>query len=183
MPAPQQRRSWDEFADAALAIIKPSAEQREAIRAKLAKDIALLRDYAQALQRAPIPSKTRLDDYLKALRATKRKHSDWPSWTQEEQKQRRQFLALIDYEIDRVASEYDYVSVIGHRRPNRIAFAACERAAEYLKPEQRTLTGNGPWHLVTKLLYESATGEAGRDLMHVLRQRGRIRAPKVDLTL
>jgi hypothetical protein len=170
MRAPQQGRSRDEIVREALEVIKPPADQREAIRAKVLKDIDWLQAFAQGQSRRPAAGefKERLADYLNALHVAKRKSVRSPSWTEEQE--RKQFLAILDREIERVAIRHDDLLVKKGARPlDRIARVATERAAEYFLPEQRTLTGNGPWHRLAVLFYQAATGKAG-DLMHVLRK-------------
>ncbi len=173
MPAPQQARTRDDLVAAALEVIKPPADQREAVRAKLRKDIDWLREFAKA-GRPPTPGrfKQQLADYLKALHLTRRKHVRWPSWVQHEKQERKQLLEILDREIERVEIRRDDVSVKEGARPlDRIARVATERAAEYfLLLEQRTLTATKPWHRLSVLFYEAATGEPGRDLVHVLRK-------------
>jgi hypothetical protein len=85
MPAPKKRRSDAEIVDEMLALLKPPADQREPIRAKVLKHIDSLRGHEQAIARGYVlsPGKVteKLDNYLKALRQAARKHSTFlPVW-------------------------------------------------------------------------------------------------------
>jgi len=147
------------YVERALAIIEPPAEQREAVRTKVALYIEALPRIAPILRQETrgVPTK-QLRSYVKRLAATRRARAALP-W-----RMRIQELAL-DAEIDRVQSQL-LCSRRGHRPRDLIAHAAVIASAECLTPERCTLTYGGPWHILTMLFYEAATRQAHRD--HVL---------------
>jgi hypothetical protein len=142
------------------------------------KDIDWLQSFAQAERIRPAPSagefKTRLGDYLKALRVAKRKYVHWPTFQQREQ--RAQFRASLDAEIERVKAEHDDIVSVRHgsKRPDRVALAAVDRASFRVSHEQRKLNESSAWHRLAQLYFAAATGE-DRALMHYLRKVNRER--------
>jgi hypothetical protein len=172
IPAPE-RRSDTDFVKAMLEVLRPTANQRETVRAKLRKDVTWLRAYAEAERSLPPPAtpgrlKEQLSRSLAALSEAKRTLVRWPRPTPFEVRDRRQLVEMLKGEIERVKMRHDFTSVnrTGGRQRDLIARVAAEYAAEYFPPEQLTLSDGGPWHRLTRLFYEAAD----RDLMHVLRK-------------
>jgi hypothetical protein len=175
-PAPEQRRSDADFVQAMLEVLRPTANQRESVRAKLRKDVTWLRAYAEAERSLPPPAtpgrlKEQLSRSLVALSEAKRTLVRWPRPTPFEVRDRKQLVEMLEGEIERVKMRHDFTSVnrTGGRQRDLIARVAAEYAADYFPPEQLTLSDRGLWHRLTRLFYEAA-GEADRDLMHVLRK-------------
>jgi hypothetical protein len=184
MRTPAQARTREELVAAALEVIKPPANQREAVRAKVIEDIEWLCEFAQAERIQPAPAagelKNRLHDYLETLRAAKRQFVRWPTWRQggEEKlmEHREQFLAHLDAEIERVEARHDSIQVRRTgRQQDRVALAAVDKAAFCLNREQRKRSQTGEWHRLAQLYFGAATGEFDRNLFHLLRKVDRER--------
>jgi hypothetical protein len=182
MRAPQEPQGYIERA---LAIIKPPAEQREAMRSRLDGYLERLshilpepvaRIVLEDLGAKYSPSgetPKRLRRFAKCLAAMR---DACPRWANQE------LIRALDAQIDQVQQELS--SRRGHKPRDHIAVHAVLYAAGCLTAERLTLTGGGDWHLLSMLLYEARTGEPDRD--HVLnymrkmklrRRHGLISAP------
>jgi hypothetical protein len=167
MDAPNKQRGDDEIVSEALKVIKPPADQCEAIRTKVIKHVDSLRRFAKADLPPRGEIEKRLTDYLRNLRASKRTFVHLPYFWDFTWPEHRQFLTLLDAEIDRIKQEHDSIQVAkGSKQRDRIADVAVQFAMALLDPEQLTLTTKGPWHRVAALLYEAVTGKP--DVTHVL---------------
>jgi hypothetical protein len=167
-------RAPQTYVEQALAIIEPPAEQREAVRSELMRYLETLPRIAAkvrhpAVMAAERGATKRQRCYLKHLRATRDACPDLPDWPPASTR----FVQELDAEIDRVQQELR--SRHGHKPRDGIASMVVLHAAEYLPAKRRTLTNGGPWHLLSMLLYEVATGQPNRDhLLNYMRRMKRI---------
>jgi len=153
MRAPQHGRTRDEIVREALEVIKPPAEQRDAVRAQLISCVdAMPKLVVPALRRwtAREPRMKQLRRYLKYLLATRQACLGGA-----------EFLAALDAEIERVQQRCD--KRYGKKPRDHVAEVAALYANDLLKPRRRTLTPSGHWITLTMLFYEAATGRAERD--------------------
>jgi hypothetical protein len=176
-----ERRSDAEIVDELLVVLDPPPDQREAIRAKVMTRIerirlktSWIRDIAPERFRSANKRKKELGDYLKALQTADRKYRALPrrhyeDWLQEK------FREQLAQEIDRIMVQYRGINVgHGHKPRDLSAKQAVQSALGLLCPrwwetpreEWPKITREGPWHLLSTLLYEALRGQSDRD--HVL---------------
>jgi hypothetical protein len=167
-----RRRSNDEIMAAALTLIDPPDDQREACRANVASRISLIQQFAEGLPRRPTPRqvKEQLASYLQTLQATKTRFGRL-LWRYRERD--KDFLVELNAEIEQIEADHEAYRVPpGSKQPDLIAKAAVQCATELLRPEayhrlgrdsRPPLTNDGPWHQLSNLFYEVAGGDPGSD--------------------
>jgi uncharacterized protein YdbL (DUF1318 family) len=196
MPAPKSRLDEmlallkppdAEIVDKMLALLKPPADQRERIRAKVLDHISSLQRHELAITIGYVLSpgrvREKLDDYLKALRQAARNHSiavrlstgfEWDS--------QLDFGERLDAQINHIKTLRDSIKVKQGRRPvDLTAEAAVQCALSYLCPQWYRkpieqwppVTPGKPWHQLSKLLYEAASGRSDGD--KVLNYMGKLK--------
>jgi hypothetical protein len=182
-------RSRDAILAAAVKLIKPLPEHREAFRAQLKARIECARDIHQRTANMPPPGemRDRATDYLKVLRRVK-KHAEAVRpfhWSDD-------FIAALDQEI----IEVDALTCLVVRKdagPQRdqVNDLATIMARDLIDPDPNrhpenrgkdlpaidchwrqpaTLTRGGVWLELASLIVEGATGTRGRDMMEYARQ-------------
>ena len=161
-----QGRSDQEIVADALKAINPPSANREVISTEIVRLIHRIR----RIERKRLPSfgvmKEQLETYLKNLRATKRTFF----------KGSPTFLTHLDDEIVQINSLRDVVVGMvkkGSRQWDFIALVATGMAQHLISAEKATLTANGPWHRLSMLFYEAATGK--RDQNRVLKYMAEIK--------
>jgi hypothetical protein len=178
VPTPRRTRA---IVGAILAVLDPPADELQAVRATVVRDIADLRKYQQdkALGRFATARERRdnLDDHLKALCAAADTHSTAspPRW-HNEYSEHVAFGAHLDAQIERIKSYRDAMKVKGHRPVDLVAAEAVQCALFYLCPHWHcrpledwpVTTAGKPWHLLSTLLYEAGTGHPDDDNDKVL---------------
>src|SRR6516165_4195141 len=149
------RRSDEEIVAEALNALTPPSDKREATRSEVLTLIHSLRRFEQAgLHRQPSAGqrKEQLNTYFNNLRATKRTFfmgSD-------------EFLTYLDAEIADIKWQHDFqVSRMpkASRPRDWVAIVAAAMAHGLIPEARATLTAGGPWHRLSMLLYEAATGK------------------------
>jgi hypothetical protein len=169
--APLGQARLDQIADEALAILK--AAGRETSRVEVENYIEDMRDYV------PMPSageaKKQLVSYRKNLAATKRTFVRWLNFIAEG----RVFLKQLDLEIKRIDAELKLKQKWpvrhGGKRSDPFAAPAVQVATRLLAPEWYSgsrrlpppLTRHGPWHRLSMLFHEAATGTHGENAVFV----------------
>jgi hypothetical protein len=159
-------RSDEEIVAEALELINPPSGQRETTRSEVLSTIHRVRTFAQGYhcRQSPSEQKEQLELYLKNLRATKRTFVR-VGWQPE-----GEFLTHLNAEIARIKSAYDFRAKTTPKAGKRWDWVAlmATAGARLSIPDQRiTLTTGGPWHLLSILFYEAATGKPNCD--HVLK--------------
>jgi hypothetical protein len=157
---PASGRSDEEFVAEALELINPPSDNRDTTRNEVVDSIHNLRVIHRCeffRQPSPGERKERLKTYLKNLQAAKR-----TIYRGFQTKDSDEFLRHLDAEIERIKPLYDYeVSKRGRRSKPRDATAALAASmAQGLISGRATLTAHGPWHRLSMLLYEAATGKS-----------------------
>jgi hypothetical protein len=190
-----ERRSDAEIVGELLVVLNPPPDLREAIRAKVMSRIGYMRlktswirDIAPERFRSAQKRKKELEDYLKALRTTARKYRALPRrhYVYDEQEK---FREQLDEEIDRITWHHSDINVgHGHKPRDLSAKQAvqsalgllCPRWWETSREEWPKITREGPWHLLSTLLYEALRGQSDRD--HVLNYMAKLKRqwPRLD---
>jgi hypothetical protein len=195
MPAPKKRRSDAEIVDEMLAVLNPPADQREAIRAKVASRIESMR-LRESWRRTIAPEhfrsaqkrKKELGDYLKALRAAARKYRALPRRHYDYDEQEK-FREQLHEEIDRITWHHNDIKVGPGHKPRDLSAEQVVRSALGLlcprwwqTPRKKwpSISMEGKWHLLSTLLYEALRGQSDRD--HVLNYMAKLRRrwPRLD---
>ena len=154
-------RSVEEIVAEALKVIDPPSGKREEIRRELSETMHGLGKVERAgLLRQPSPGKRkeRLETYLKNLLATKRTFVRGESDDE--------FLKHLDAEIVHIKDLHDYLATQiskGSKPRDAMAQIAAGMACGSLPGPRRTLTTGGPWHHLSMLFYEAATGKPNCD--------------------
>jgi hypothetical protein len=190
-----ERRSDAEIVDELLVVLNPPPDQREAIRAKVMRRIeymrlkaSWIRDIAPERFRSAQKRKKELGAYLKALRTTARKYRALPRRHYDKYEQEK-FREQLDEEIDRITWHHRNINVgHGHKPSDLSAKQAvqsalgllCQRWWETPREEWPKITREGPWHLLSTLLYEALRGQSDRD--HVLNYMAKLKRqwPRLD---
>lgn len=172
-------RSVDEIVTELLGLMP--ADQREACRAEVAKNVKLMRDYAHKARKSSAREvKHQLGDYLKALRAARAKANlvRCPPWHDQDYRD-KEFLTQLDAEIERIKTYYEGIPVRpGGKRPDWIAEAALQCGTKIFAPDayrrpgpqaRPPLTIEGKWHKSVQLFYEAAGGK-NKDIWNYLRR-------------
>jgi hypothetical protein len=165
--APQERRSLNDIVDAALKVIDPPAADREEWRAKVAVRIdGLQRNPPEHLRTRDI--KKNLAAYEKALRTTRKAAEPFVSFINIDE-----FLKHLEHQIE-VVEEFGRIKYEKEKGAKLLDLGAEEavRAARDLIWERGlkpTASPKSAWHRLSQLLNESASGTAGKGLMHYLR--------------
>jgi hypothetical protein len=190
-----ERRSDAEIVDELLVVLNPPPDQREAIRAKVMSRLerirlktSWIRDIAPERFRSANKRKKELGDYLKALRTAARKYRALPRrhWGCYEQER---FREQLDGEIGCIRWHHNKIKVgHGHKPRDLSAKQAVQSALGLLCPrwwetpreEWPKITREGPWHLLSTLLYEALRGQSDRD--HVLNYMANLKRqwPRLD---
>ena len=154
-------RSVEEIVAEALKVIDPPSGKREEIRRELSETMHGLGEVERAgLLRQPSPGKCkeRLETYLKNLLATKRTFVRGDSDDE--------FLKHLDAEIVHINNLHDFFTTRiskGSKPRDAMAHIAAGMACGSLPGPRRTLTTGGPWHHLSMLFYEAATGKPNCD--------------------
>jgi hypothetical protein len=159
------RRS-DEIVAEALELVNPPPRQRAATRREIVRKLNRIRVFAQGWnsRQSPGEQKEQLELYRKNLRATKRTYVR-VAWQPQ-----GEFLTHLNAEIARIEAAYDFrVKTMpkAGKRWDWIALMATAEACRSMPDEWITLTTEGPWHRLSMLFYEAATGKPDCD--HVLK--------------
>lgn len=168
--------------------IEPPADSVEVFRATLETAISTVRGFHEATANLPSPGemKTRVADYLKALRAARKAANVVRRfhWTAD-------FVATLDQEIREVEDRAGFPVPHGAKQRDLVADMAARAARDLLEtrfvfPEHcgkiivpgvknpwrrdATLTEGGPWLTLAALIYEAVTGRDNHDMMPACRQ-------------
>jgi hypothetical protein len=185
------RRTLDEIADDAVAVIDPPAESKEACRALVMKYLTKLSRVQLKGEMRGRAAITRLKGYARALHVAKWKaqavDAVWGmpeiSVFDEDWDGDFSFIDLLDEELKRVEEllESPCVTLLSKRQKGKhpkdpYAVEAVKMAHDLIDRDcpwrqKPTLTTKGPWLRLSRLLYEAGTGKAGRDLSRYCRQR------------
>jgi hypothetical protein len=187
VPEPNHQPSAAEIAaaeiaaDKILTLLKPPADQREPIRAKVLMHIGKLQGHerwnALGYRLPPGRLKVWLDDYLKVLRQAARQQRMFvplrlSTGKEYEYGAQLDFRDQLDAQIDHVRTFRDSIKVNRADRPvDLTAEGAVQCALSYLCPQWYRkpieqwppVTAGKPWHQLSKLLYEAASGRSDSD--------------------
>ncbi len=182
-------RDRDAILKAAVDLIDPLAKNVELFRATLKTAIATVRSFHERAANLPSPremKKTRVADYLKALRAARKKANAVAPfyWSAD-------FIEALDREIREVEDRAGFPVPPGAQQRDLIADMAARAARGLLEtrfvfPEHcgkiiapgvknpwrqdAPLTAEGPWLTLAALIYEAVTGKDNHDMMPACRQ-------------